>query len=315
MHLGGHRQLRAKGSLMAKAPSGYVPLNMNYMRDPDIRRAGAPAEHLYIRSLAHAKGGVTDGFIGDFDLEIVAVGMQRVDQRVSALVRVGLWIETEGGWLIRNWSKWNMTGDEIRSDKTRKRDAAIATNHQRWHVAKGEIDANCRLCHPEDESLQRSDARSTQRVASGSLSEVKSSEVKSESSQSEVNVSAVASTRRSSDLMIADRQDVIRLCEHLADRIETNGSKRPVIGKGWQDAARLMLDNDNRNEQQVHAAIDWCQSDEFWRSNIQSMPKLREKYDTLRLQAQRGTTAKKNGDIDWDAAMERAKARDERNAG
>jgi hypothetical protein len=37
-------------------------------------------------------------------------------------------------------------------------------------------------------------------------------------------------------------------------------------------------------------AIDWCQDDEFWRSNVLSMPKLREKYEQLRLQASRRRT-------------------------
>jgi len=46
-----------------------------------------------------------------------------------------------------------------------------------------------------------------------------------------------------------------------------------------------MMTVDGRTEQQIHAAIDWCQSDEFWRSNVLSMPKLREKYEQLRLQA------------------------------
>ncbi|RSS59552.1 hypothetical protein [Streptomyces sp. WAC01280] len=83
------------------------------------------------------------------------------------------------------------------------------------------------------------------------------------------------------------REDVERLCVHLADRIEQNGSKRPNVTKGWRDAARLMLDKDGRSEEQVHGAIDWCQDSEFWRSNVLSMPKLRDKYDTLRLQASR----------------------------
>lgn len=86
------------------------------------------------------------------------------------------------------------------------------------------------------------------------------------------------------------RLDVERLCTHLADRIERNGSKRPTVGKGWRTAARLLLDADKRTEQQVHNAIDWCQESEFWRGNILSMPKLREKYDALRLAAQRPTT-------------------------
>lgn len=87
----------------------------------------------------------------------------------------------------------------------------------------------------------------------------------------------------------APRPDVDRLCDHLADRIEANGSKRPTIGKRWRDAARLMLDADGRTEQQVHNAIDWCQADEFWRGNVLSMPKLRDKYDQLRLAAARAT--------------------------
>jgi len=81
------------------------------------------------------------------------------------------------------------------------------------------------------------------------------------------------------------RADVERLCIHLADRVEAHGSLRPEIGKKWRDAARLMLDNDKRTEAQVHKAIDWCQDDGFWRRNVMSMPKLREKYDRLRLQA------------------------------
>lgn len=108
------------------------------------------------------------------------------------------------------------------------------------------------------------------------------------------------------------RADVDRICTHLADRIEANGSKRPTITKGWRDAARLMLDRDGRTEAEVAGAIDWCQRDEFWRSNILSMPKLREKYDQLRLQAQR-QQAPRRGEIDWDAAMEQARQRDEAN--
>lgn len=95
-----------------------------------------------------------------------------------------------------------------------------------------------------------------------------------------VNKSAIA---------IADmpRDDVEAICEHLADRIEANGVKRPTITKAWRDAARLMLDRDERSVGDVLAAINWSQSDEFWRANILSMPKLRQKYDQLRLQANR----------------------------
>lgn len=97
------------------------------------------------------------------------------------------------------------------------------------------------------------------------------------------------------------REDVDRLCVHLADRIEGNGSKRPRISKTWRDEARLMLDNDRRTEDQVRRAIDWCQGNAFWRRNILSMPKLRERYEQLRLAAEaerdhkQGTNGASNG--------------------
>jgi hypothetical protein len=86
----------------------------------------------------------------------------------------------------------------------------------------------------------------------------------------------------------ADREDIRRLCAHLVDRLVENGaSPRPVAGKQWLDAARLMLDTDGRTEAQVHKAIDWCQADGFWNGVILSMPKLRKQYEALRLQAKR----------------------------
>lgn len=88
-------------------------------------------------------------------------------------------------------------------------------------------------------------------------------------------------------LIVAERADVTMLCTLLADLIEHNGSKRPTIGKGWLDAARLMIDNDHRTVEDAAALIRWCQQDEFWRGNILSMPKFREKYDQLRLAAQK----------------------------
>lgn len=84
------------------------------------------------------------------------------------------------------------------------------------------------------------------------------------------------------------RPEVEALCTRLADRIEANGSKRPRPGKAWHDAARLLLDADGRTVPQVERAIDWCQGHEFWRAHILSMPKLREKYDQMRLQATGG---------------------------
>lgn len=93
------------------------------------------------------------------------------------------------------------------------------------------------------------------------------------------------------------REDAMRLCAHLADEIEANGSLRPGITQEWLTEARLLMDKDGRTEAQAHRAITWCQQNTFWRRNVMSMPKLREKYDQLRMQAddERRAPASSNG--------------------
>jgi hypothetical protein len=84
---------------------------------------------------------------------------------------------------------------------------------------------------------------------------------------------------------MAGRPDVERLCALLADLIEGNGANRPPITKAWRDAARRMLDLDRRNPVKAEALIRWCQADEFWCTNILSMPTFRKQYEQLRLKA------------------------------
>lgn len=104
------------------------------------------------------------------------------------------------------------------------------------------------------------------------------------------------------DVADEPRPDVLHLCNLLADLIEENGSKRPTVGKTWLDAARLMIDKDRREPAKAENLIRWCQASSFWRGNILSMPKFRDQYDTLRLQALREHEEKKPR-IDPDAWM------------
>lgn len=65
-----------------------------------------------------------------------------------------------------------------------------------------------------------------------------------------------------------------------------NGCKKPTVGKSWLDAGRLLLTNDGRDFSQALAVLEWSQTDPFWRKNILSMPKFRERFDQLRLSAE-----------------------------
>jgi hypothetical protein len=134
---------------MGHIPGQFVPLDIHYLRDPSIRRAGGNAELLYIRSLVYAKSAESDGFVPDFDLSTVGVGLQGISRRVEALVREHLWIEVPGGWRIRSWEKWNKTKSQVKADKEVLRDAAIKGNHERWHVGSGKKDPRCPHCLPD----------------------------------------------------------------------------------------------------------------------------------------------------------------------
>lgn len=80
------------------------------------------------------------------------------------------------------------------------------------------------------------------------------------------------------------RDDVEALCSRLHERITANGAKA-TIGKQWRTSARLILDRDDRELDQALRLIDWATNNSFWGANILSMPKFREKYDQLLLQA------------------------------
>jgi hypothetical protein len=126
-----------------QTPGNFVPLDVNYPRDPAIRQAGPDAELLYVRALAYAKGARTRGYVPEFDLPVVAVGLRSVPRSVKALVRENLWIEADGGWRIRSWDPWNETADKLSDSQS---EGGRLGNHERWHVARDVVDQDCEWC-------------------------------------------------------------------------------------------------------------------------------------------------------------------------
>jgi hypothetical protein len=104
---------------------------------------------------------------------------------------------------------------------------------------------------------------------------------------------------------------VANLCSTLADLIESNGCKRPTVTDRWRTDARLLLDRDARPLGEALQVMRWALTDEFWKSNILSMPKFRAKYDQLRLRMANASVPQRgNGVAARNAAViERAKAR------
>lgn len=127
---------------MSKIPGEFVPLDVRYRRDRAIRRAGAEAELLYIRSLTLAKREETGGVIEDYDIPELTEGLRDPDAAIRALVDNHLWVKrTDGAWLIRSWEKWNPAIDPSAS--------GTLGNHNRWHRDRGIIAPDCPHCKPD----------------------------------------------------------------------------------------------------------------------------------------------------------------------
>ena len=67
--------------------------------------------------------------------------------------------------------------------------------------------------------------------------------------------------------------------------------------KNWAQQADVMINRDGRTEMQIEELIEWSQADSFWKGNILSMKKLREKFDQLTVKKNSsGTGAFNNAD-------------------
>ncbi|WP_270235319.1 replication protein [Lacticaseibacillus suilingensis] len=75
---------------------------------------------------------------------------------------------------------------------------------------------------------------------------------------------------------------------YLWEKIKSNNPehRKPNL-QAWANDIRKMHEIDKRPFDKIHRMIEWCQADTFWQTNILSVAKLREKYDTMKAQANR----------------------------
>lgn len=88
-----------------------------------------------------------------------------------------------------------------------------------------------------------------------------------------------------------------------------SGAKKPNFDS-WAKDVRLMIERDNRSIDDMANVWQWARNDQFWQSNILSIKKFRDKFDTLKAQSMRPSNisgvqyktaqekrAERNGDI------------------
>ena len=87
----------------------------------------------------------------------------------------------------------------------------------------------------------------------------------------------------------------LRTAEKLKSLILANnpGAKTPTDLSKWATDFNRMERLDKRTPEQIDAVLEFSQKDDFWKSNILSAAKLREKFDTLLLQKDRSKPRQK----------------------
>ena len=244
-----------------KRPGRYAALAGGYYDDPAIIAAGPDAELLYIRLLSWcALHPETDGTV-PVEVATSRLGLTDTADRLDALTTQGLVIADATTITVTSWVRWNGSWGEI----TAKSDARKAAARER----KARQRSRAARQDPAEPAAATAPAPAPDPTPTAT------------DDDSALEVTIIDDTT-------GDRPDVEAICAHMADSVADRTGRRPRITKKWRDAARLMIDRDGRTPDQVHAAIDWVARSEFWRSNILGVPKLREKWDTLKLQAERG---------------------------
>ena len=252
-----------------KDQRGWAPVDTGYLDNPkmlDVLDASGTATLMHLASILYCAQHFTDGHISP-GVARRKVGASRDDDRL--LIDAGLWHETghdcpdcpdpePGKVYVHNFLEHNRTAAQAKRVSERRSEAAKA----RWAKAKA------------------ADAPSMQSAVQDAMQPAMQS---GDVCNAEREKERKRDTTPADDAAAPPREDVEALCTLLADLIEANGSKRPAITKRWRDAARLMLDSDGRALAEAERVIRWSQADGFWKTNILSMPKLREKYDQLRL--------------------------------
>lgn len=101
--------------------------------------------------------------------------------------------------------------------------------------------------------------------------------------------------KESKSLCLEKFQDEdIRLTQILIDKMTENNPNSSILRRltpkrqeVWIDECRKLREIDKRTYEQIEQIIIFSQNDSFWKSNILSIPKLREKFDQLWLKAKK----------------------------
>jgi hypothetical protein len=113
--------------------------------------------------------------------------------------------------------------------------------------------------------------------------------VKTDSSLSDLNINIPSSSSLKENKINTEDK---RLTQLLIELMEKNNPSSSILKrltedrqKKWMNECRLLREQDGRTPEEIESVIRFSQGDSFWKGNILSMGKLREKWDQLWIKA------------------------------
>jgi hypothetical protein len=214
----------------------------------------------------------TDGFIPEYVLEELC-GTSGI---AGQLVQAGLWEIVNGsssnpvgivsasskdphlpGWVYRNWSKYQPTKAELEENREKERIRKANYRMSQRDINRtgaGRTEGHQRESEPPDPT-RPDPTRPSEEEAKASSPEVE------------------------------DRPDIDKVIQGFSELLKANDVKHKP-GQSWHTATRLLIDKDGYTPEQILYVARFATTDEFWKSNILSIPKLREKFEALKIKAQ-----------------------------
>ena len=107
----------------------WVRLDANVYTNHKMLNLVAERRHraalAYVFGLAYSGGHELDGFIPEAALPL----LHATSTDAAALVDAGLWEKARGGWIVNDWSEFQVSSDVTRQRRERAQRAA----NKRWH--------------------------------------------------------------------------------------------------------------------------------------------------------------------------------------
>jgi DnaD/phage-associated family protein len=100
----------------------WARIDDKFLDNPKVRKAGKEATYLYLSGLVYSSNQITEGYISDEVLGLVAFkGFIRNElTHADKLVECGLWDRIDGGYLIHDYLEYNPTKEQIEESRAKK---------------------------------------------------------------------------------------------------------------------------------------------------------------------------------------------------